>query len=158
MKILKISVLYQKIGLAADLFAGASIFDGDRDDLFLPFSFVTSFMIFSCQSKISDATDSLFSQELRQDSINLRVSSSLLLIEDWLDGLGFSIALSWTIIPWMLFNSFLRSLISLFICLFSLEFSTCLAYVGFLASATLISCKKTRMMRMKNNELSDLVT
>lgn len=82
MKILKISNLYQKIGFPIGLFAGASIFDGERDDLFLPFSLVTSFMIFSCQSKISDATDYLFSQELRQDSINLRVSSSLLLIED----------------------------------------------------------------------------
>lgn len=80
----KIYDLYQKIGLATVCLGGALIFDGERDDLFLPLSLVTSFMIFSCQSKISDATDSLFSQELRQDSINLRVSSSLLLIEDWL--------------------------------------------------------------------------
>lgn len=81
MKILKISYLYQKLCLVTGCF-GKIILDTERDDLFLLLSLVTSFIIFSCQSKISDATDSLFSQELRQDYINLRVSSSLLLIYD----------------------------------------------------------------------------
>lgn len=98
-------------------------FDGERDDLFLFFSFVTSLMIFNCQSMISDAIASRFSHESLQRFIILLVYWFPVTFVRPLSRL---LDFNWTSIAWILLSYFLRSLISLLICRVSVVLTSCL--------------------------------
>jgi len=119
---------------------------GEREERTLLFIFVTYFIIFSCQSKISSVISDLFYHDSLQSLTNLLVY--------WLpvDDLGCPIIFidfNWFNIAWILFSYFLRSLTYLLICRFSLALLLCSwrLFIGDFIKRVLRICTKINISK-----------